>query len=636
MVLPSDLLILLDAVRAEDDRRLGEDGLRLGERVAVAAVEGPDDLARQLEVGRLVLADRHERRLVDDDVGGLQDRVGEQAVVDVVGLVALLLLVGRRPLQPADRRDRREQPGELGVPRADGSGRTACSGPDRARGRAARPPSRASARAARRRRGCSSARGSRRCSRSPRTRTAARRSSGSRPGRCRGGRPRTAGCPRRSAAARGRRRPRRGGAGPSSVVMVGECSGPALTGAGRRPRRVGYHSADVATRPTPVDERRPRCASPCSARGPSAREVVRALLDRPRRARAGRRRGARPGRRRASATSSRGASPRACPPSSLTDAPAHLVADDRDRRHRRADGRRRARPHADRGRAVDGQERRHRQQARHRPPRPGARGDRPADRRGAAVRGGGRRRDPGPRPARARPRGEPDRARPGHRQRHDQLHPERDDRRDGAARLRRRRSPRPSGSATRRPTRPATSRATTPSNKLVILARLAFDRWLDPACDPDAARTAPAARRGPASPASRLDDQRRAPRAAGRIIRLVAAAARSTDDGDLGRGPADRAAARLGARADGRRAQPDRGRRACRSAASAFDGPGAGGAATSSAVLGDLDRDRPRSRARPGVRVRAAAARPSADRGRPRRVSDASSTTASGVRYPDR
>ena len=105
---------LPDAVGAEDGRRLGEDRLRLGERVAVAGVEGADDLARQLEVRRLVLADRHERRLVDDDVGRLQDGVGEQAVVDVVGLLLALLLVGRRPLEPADRGHRGEQPGELG------------------------------------------------------------------------------------------------------------------------------------------------------------------------------------------------------------------------------------------------------------------------------------------------------------------------------------------------------------------------------------------------------------------------------------------------------------------------------------------------------------------------------------------
>ncbi|MGA7311496.1 MAG: hypothetical protein WBX05_21375, partial [Pseudolabrys sp.] len=88
-------------VGAQHDRGLGEDRLRLGKRVAVARVERPDDLARQLEVGRLVLAHRHQRRLVDDDVGGLQDRIGEQPVVDVVGLAPLLLLVRRRALEPA-------------------------------------------------------------------------------------------------------------------------------------------------------------------------------------------------------------------------------------------------------------------------------------------------------------------------------------------------------------------------------------------------------------------------------------------------------------------------------------------------------------------------------------------------------
>ncbi len=51
---------LPDTVRPEHDRRLGVDRLRLRERLAVAAVERADDLARQLEVGGLVLADRHE------------------------------------------------------------------------------------------------------------------------------------------------------------------------------------------------------------------------------------------------------------------------------------------------------------------------------------------------------------------------------------------------------------------------------------------------------------------------------------------------------------------------------------------------------------------------------------------------
>ena len=191
---------LPDAVGAEDDRRLGVDRLRLGERVAVAGVERADDLARQLEVGGLVLADRHERRLVDDDVGGLQDRIGEQAVVDVVGLAALLLLVRRRALEPAHRRDRREQPGQLGdlgtmaLDEQRAAFRIEAEGQERG-GHLARPRPQQ----VRIVRGWS-ARGSRRCSRSPRTRPAGGRSCGSRPGRCRDGRPRTAGSPRRCAA----------------------------------------------------------------------------------------------------------------------------------------------------------------------------------------------------------------------------------------------------------------------------------------------------------------------------------------------------------------------------------------------------------------------------------------------------
>ena len=92
IVLPTDFDIFLTPSVPSTTGRLGEHGLRLGERLAVAVVERADDLAAQLEVRRLVLAHRDERRLVDDDVGGLEDRVGEQPVVDVVGLVALFSL----------------------------------------------------------------------------------------------------------------------------------------------------------------------------------------------------------------------------------------------------------------------------------------------------------------------------------------------------------------------------------------------------------------------------------------------------------------------------------------------------------------------------------------------------------------
>lgn len=122
-------------------------------------------------------------------------------------------------------------------------------------------------------------------------------------------------------------------------------------------------------------------------------------------------------------------------------------------------------------------------------------------------------------------------------------------------------------------------------NKLVILARLAFDRWLDPAAIP----TRPATTGDPAGPGITtvsLADQHDA-RAAGRIIRLLASASRGPDgslaasvlptalplDSPLGRTAGVRNRIEVDGTPVGR---------------VAFDGPGAGGAATSSAVLGDL------------------------------------------------
>jgi homoserine dehydrogenase len=123
------------------------------------------------------------------------------------------------------------------------------------------------------------------------------------------------------------------------------------------------------------------------------------------------------------------------------------------------------------------------------------------------------------------------------------------------------------------------------ANKLVILARLAFDRWLDPAVIP----TRPEGVDGPAGPGIttvRLADQGEA-REAGRIIRLVATASRDEDDrltaavlptalpseSPLGRTAGVRNRIEIDATPVGHLG---------------FDGPGAGGAATSSAVLGDL------------------------------------------------
>ncbi|MBA3235538.1 MAG: homoserine dehydrogenase [Chloroflexi bacterium] len=122
------------------------------------------------------------------------------------------------------------------------------------------------------------------------------------------------------------------------------------------------------------------------------------------------------------------------------------------------------------------------------------------------------------------------------------------------------------------------------ANKLVILARLAFDRWLDPAAigrRPDGAD-------GPAgvgiTTVSRADQV--AARQVGRVIRLVASAAIDDDwitaavlptalpiDTTLGRTSGVHNRIEVDAVPVGR---------------IGFDGPGAGGAATSSAVLGDL------------------------------------------------
>ncbi|MFL5687425.1 MAG: homoserine dehydrogenase [Chloroflexota bacterium] len=123
------------------------------------------------------------------------------------------------------------------------------------------------------------------------------------------------------------------------------------------------------------------------------------------------------------------------------------------------------------------------------------------------------------------------------------------------------------------------------ANKLVILARLAFDRWLDPA----AIATRPDGVDGPAGPgitSVSFADQADA-RRAGRTIRLLASAT-IHDDGDLAAAvlpTALRLGSALGRTAGvGNRIEVD----ATPVGRIGFDGPGAGGAATSSAVLGDL------------------------------------------------
>jgi hypothetical protein len=94
--------------RAGREQRLG-----LGkQRAADGQVHAPRHLACQLQVGRLVLSDGDPFAAVGEDVGGLQQRVAEQAVTRVAGL---LLAEARHALQPGQRRVQGQQREQLGV-----------------------------------------------------------------------------------------------------------------------------------------------------------------------------------------------------------------------------------------------------------------------------------------------------------------------------------------------------------------------------------------------------------------------------------------------------------------------------------------------------------------------------------------
>ena len=99
---------------------------------AEPGVEPLRQVAGQLEVLALVLADRHLVGLVQQDVGGLQDRVGEQPDARrCPRRPRRLVLELRHPAGLAEAGEAAEHPGQLRRARARGSGRTA----SRARGR---------------------------------------------------------------------------------------------------------------------------------------------------------------------------------------------------------------------------------------------------------------------------------------------------------------------------------------------------------------------------------------------------------------------------------------------------------------------------------------------------------------------
>ena len=166
-------------------------------------------------------------------------------------------------------------------------------------------------------------------------------------------------------------------------------------------------------------------------------------------------------------------------------------------------------------------------------------------------------------------------------------------------------------------------------NKLVILARLAFDRWLDP----EAIATRPDGADGPAGPGITtvsLADQADA-REAGRIIRLLATASVAPDgavsaavlptalprDSALGRTAGVRNRIEIDAVPVGR---------------VGFDGPGAGGACHLLGRPGRPHRDRPRGGLDLGTPT-ARAGRPATPAARRARMGEVLHA-ASGIRYP--
>ena len=82
---------------------------------AKVGVELLRDVAGELEMLLLVLADRHVRCPVEQDVGGHQHRIGEQPDRRVLPVLAGLLLELRHAARPAHPGDAVEDPGELGV-----------------------------------------------------------------------------------------------------------------------------------------------------------------------------------------------------------------------------------------------------------------------------------------------------------------------------------------------------------------------------------------------------------------------------------------------------------------------------------------------------------------------------------------
>ena len=91
--------------------------MRLDQVRRIEVIETAHNLAGQLEVRHLVIPHRHPVGVVDGDVGGLEQRIAEEADGRQVAVAHLLdlLFIGGHALEPWDRRDHLEQQVELGV-----------------------------------------------------------------------------------------------------------------------------------------------------------------------------------------------------------------------------------------------------------------------------------------------------------------------------------------------------------------------------------------------------------------------------------------------------------------------------------------------------------------------------------------
>ena len=107
--------LLRRLLQVHDPRaHLRVDALGHLEGLAEARVEALRDVPRELEVLALVVADRDDVGLVEQDVPGHQHRVREEAGGDELAPVRLVLEL-RHPAELAEARDRAEQPGRLRV-----------------------------------------------------------------------------------------------------------------------------------------------------------------------------------------------------------------------------------------------------------------------------------------------------------------------------------------------------------------------------------------------------------------------------------------------------------------------------------------------------------------------------------------